>query len=363
MTTAKEKLVVLSGTDTERIKEAEKRLKKVEAEADKGQTSSVIESPSQIPSFKITNVKTLTSDALPTSDHPRKVRYKTLPNGQRIKIVPKSRKAVTNRPIREPPPRPSMRGGIASRGRVPPNRTINAPINVPASRASLGGAIPPNRPPLSSVRVPPSRTSLGNVRTLQAVNAPSRQNPQLRSVPGVLPLKIAQKPTVQPTPSTNPIVMKPIQIPTPPQRASPTPEPPISTTISTTKIVMKEKIDATPPPVTTEAPSTSSSSGERNKRKSQHVTKPIEDMEFEESVVVEGNLNTDLMSYVACLRVALNNLLEEVDLKPLNFPGGIGKVKISEQVEKLLKPQTEKEENEKKIAEKSDKNEEKTVKE
>lgn len=49
------------------------------------------------------------------------------------------------------------------------------------------------------------------------------------------------------------------------------------------------------------------------------------------------NENTELMDYVACLRVALNNLLSETDLGTLDLPGAVGKVKISEKVEQMIK--------------------------
>lgn len=117
-------------------------------------------------------------------------------------------------------------------------------------------------------------------------------------------------------------------------------DPPLTSTQNTSQSQLVQPSSSTESDTSTTTTSQSttpvSSSGASRKRKSTHVTKPVNDLTFQESVEVQDNENTDLMGYVACLRVALNNLLTEVDLPKIDLPGAVGKVKISDKVEQMI---------------------------
>lgn len=83
--------------------------------------------------------------------------------------------------------------------------------------------------------------------------------------------------------------------------------------------------------VTTPKPSPGGS-----KRKSQHITKPDEDILFEETLDVEDSENTELMEHLAYLRVSLNYLLGEVGLNEIEFGGAIGKTRPLEKVKQMI---------------------------
>lgn len=216
---------------------------------------------------------------------------------------------------RPPPNRVSLDGGL-------PNR--NSPRRIPPSRASLSGALPSPRIPIRTAisdashnRIIPNR--FGSNRGVLGGTISNRV-PPIRA-PIIKPL--------QSLPIPNKIIPKIVQ--------EEVPSPASADTI--TKITTKEKLisSSTCPSPTTESTTAPSGSTVSSKRKSHHVIKPITEITFEESVEVVRNENTELMEYVACLRVALNNLLSEVDMGPLELPGAIGKVKIFEKVEQMIK--------------------------
>uniref|UniRef100_A0A336LPN4 CSON009152 protein n=1 Tax=Culicoides sonorensis TaxID=179676 RepID=A0A336LPN4_CULSO len=162
----------------------------------------------------------------------------------------------------------------------------------------------------------------------------------------VLPIKITEVKTLASSRTIQPLRGRPSQIrykrlPTG-QRIKIVP-PRVSIPQGTSKEVKSQ-----PTIELSKTPSTSSSSSQGSsssrKRKSQHVTKPLEDTDvsFKEAVVIENTTeNTDLMEYVAYLRVALNRLLMDVNLEKLDLPAAVGKVKISDRVKDLINAKVE----------------------
>lgn len=275
----------------------------------------------------------------PKLGRPKKIRYKTLPNGQQIKIVPKRRKSLVNGP--SPSTSRLPRRGASSRssfGVTLNNRTTSRP---PPNRVSFGGALPnrniPSRALSSSTT---TNRSLSNRSSLSGPLAtrifPNRGLPQRDNLARALPNRdLPNRSSLIGT------LSNPLNKITPkqelPQDVLESPD----TTSTITKITTKEKLMSSPASPSPSTEPTSSSSGTNfnvsNKRKSHHVTKPISEITFEESVEVVRNENTELMEYVACLRVALNNLLSEVDVGNLELPGAVGKVKIFEKVKQMIK--------------------------